>query len=48
VLLALAAAAALIWFLPATRTNARATWHRATSHARRAIVALTTSGAQEP
>jgi serine/threonine protein kinase len=47
VLFALAAAAG-VWFLPATRTAARATWHRATAHARRAIVAVSTSGTREP
>jgi serine/threonine protein kinase len=47
VLFALAAVAA-VWFFPATRTSARATWHRATANARRAIVAVRTSGTQEP
>jgi len=47
VLVALAVAAG-VWFFPATRSTARATWHRATAHARRAIVAVSTSGAREP
>jgi serine/threonine protein kinase len=47
VLFALSAAAA-VWFLPATRTTARATWQRATAHVRRAIVAVSPSSAQEP
>jgi serine/threonine protein kinase len=48
VLFALAAAAAGVWFFPTTRTTARATWHRATAHARRVIVAGSTSGTREP
>ena len=48
VLFALSAAAAFVWFFPATRTTARATWHRATAHARRVIVAVSTGRAQEP
>jgi serine/threonine protein kinase len=42
------AAVAGVWFFPATRTTARATWHRATAHARRVLVAAGTIGSQEP
>jgi serine/threonine-protein kinase len=47
-LFALTAAGALVWFLPTTRTTVRATWHRATAQARRAIVAATSSRARAP
>jgi hypothetical protein len=47
-LFALTAAGVLVWFLPATRTTVRATWHRATAQARRAIVAATSSRARAP
>ena len=47
-MLALSAAAAFVWFFPATRAIARATWSRATAHARRGIVAGVTSRAAEP
>jgi serine/threonine protein kinase len=48
VLFALSAAAALVWFLPATRTTAHATWQRATAQARRALLATGTGRSQEP
>ena len=48
VLFALAAMAG-VWLFPATRTTVRATWHRATAHVRRVLVAAAgTSRSQEP
>jgi hypothetical protein len=47
-LFALSAAAAFVWFFPATRDSARATWHRATVHARRVLVAVGVGRDQEP
>jgi eukaryotic-like serine/threonine-protein kinase len=47
-LFALTAAAAFVWFSPATRTTARATWQRATVQARRVLVAVGAGRAQEP
>jgi serine/threonine protein kinase len=48
VMLALSAAAAFLWFFPGTRAIARATWSRATAHARRALVAGVASRAAGP
>ena len=48
VLFALSAAAVFVWFFPATRTTARATWQRATVQARRVLVAVGAGRAQEP
>jgi serine/threonine protein kinase len=47
VLFALSAAAAFVLLFPATRTIARATWHRAAAHARRALVTGGSGRAQE-
>ena len=47
-MLALSAAAAFVWFFPGTRAIARATWSRATAHARRVIVAGVTGRTAEP
>ena len=44
-LFTLSVAAAFVWFLPVTRTSARATWHRVTAHARRVLVAAGASSA---